>query len=43
GALTEDLIRSLAPITDFIALGEEIWAAADPVAELARLSRAMQI
>ena len=42
GALTEDLIRALSPITDFIALGEEIWTGADPVAELARLTRAMQ-
>ena len=42
GALTEDLIRALTPITDFIALGDEIWSAADPVAELARLTRAMQ-
>jgi thiamine-phosphate pyrophosphorylase len=43
GALTEDLIRQLAPITDFIALGDEIWSTADPVAELARLTRAMQL
>ncbi|MCD1626830.1 thiamine phosphate synthase [Seohaeicola saemankumensis] len=43
GALTEDLIRTLAPITDFIALGEEIWTAQDPVAELARLTSAMQL
>ncbi len=43
GALTEDLIRTLAPITDFIAMGDEIWSAADPLAALARLTRAMQI
>ena len=43
GALTEDLIRTLAPITDFIALGDEIWSAADPLVALARLTRAMQI
>jgi thiamine-phosphate pyrophosphorylase len=43
GALTEDLIRQLAPITDFVALGPEIWATDDPVTALARLSAAMQI
>jgi thiamine-phosphate pyrophosphorylase len=43
GALTEDLIRTLAPITDFIALGDEIWSAQDPVAELARLAGAMKL
>ena len=43
GALTEDLIRQLAPITDFIALGDEIWSKADPVVELARLTKAMQV
>ena len=43
GALTEELIRTLAPITDFIALGDEIWSASDPVAELLRLSGAMQV
>jgi len=43
GALTEELIRKLAPITDFIALGDEIWNGDDPVAELARLTSAMQL
>ena len=43
GALTEDLIRQLVPITDFIALGPEVWSAPDPMAALIRLSRAMEI
>ena len=41
GALTEDLMRSLAPVTDFFAIGEEIWRADDPVAALGRLVAAM--
>lgn len=41
GALTEDLIRDLAPVTDFFAVGEEIWATDDPVATLGRLIAAM--
>lgn len=41
GALTDDLVRSLAPVTDFFALGEEIWREADPVAALGRLIAAM--
>lgn len=42
GGLTEDLIRQLAPVTDFLALGEEIWRAPDPAAELGRLIAAMR-
>lgn len=42
GALTEDLIRQLAPVTDFFALGEEIWRMPDPVSELGRLIAAMR-
>ncbi|MCB1339231.1 MAG: thiamine phosphate synthase [Maritimibacter sp.] len=34
GGLTEALVRTLAPITDFLAFGEEVWSAADPVAQL---------
>ena len=34
GALTLDLIRKLAPITDFFAIGDEIWAKDDPIKEL---------
>lgn len=41
GALDEDLIRKLAPVTDFFAIGEEIWRTDDPVATLTRLSAAM--
>jgi thiamine-phosphate pyrophosphorylase len=41
GALTEDLVRDLAPVTDFFAVGEEIWNSDDPVAALARLVAAM--
>lgn len=37
GALDADLITRLLPITDFIALGPEIWGKTDPAAELARL------
>ena len=41
GALTEDLVRDFAPVTDFFAVGEEIWTAEDPVAALGRLVAAM--
>lgn len=41
GALNEAAIRDLAPVTDFFALGEEIWRMDDPAAELARLVAAM--
>ncbi len=37
GALDADIIATLTPITDFIALGTEIWASDDPVATLATL------
>jgi thiamine-phosphate pyrophosphorylase len=40
GGLTEALVRSLSPVADFIALGEEIWLADDPVAALIALARA---
>lgn len=39
GALTAALIAQLTPITDFIALGPELWSTADPVATLAELWR----
>ncbi len=35
GALDIDIIRSLAPVTDFFGIGEEIWRTDDPVAQLA--------
>ena len=41
GALTEDIIRTLTPFTDFFAIGEEIWRTDDPSATLARLLGAM--
>lgn len=34
GALTPDLVKTVAPVVDFIAVGEEIWSADDPVAAL---------
>ncbi len=37
GGLGPDLVQSLAPVTDFIAIGEEIWKAEDPDAALAAL------
>lgn len=41
GALSEAAIRDLTPVTDFFALGEEIWRMDDPAAELKRLVAAM--
>lgn len=37
GALTRDLVESFAPITDFFAVGSEIWDADDPLAALKTL------
>lgn len=37
GALTPDLIGDFAPVTDFFAIGDEIWREADAAAALARL------
>lgn len=37
GALTPELVASLAPVTDFFAVGEEIWADEDPAAAIKRL------
>ena len=37
GALNADLVRQLAPVTDFFGVGEEIWRDDDPAAALARL------
>ncbi|MDV4144185.1 thiamine phosphate synthase [Shimia sp. FJ5] len=34
GALDLEMIRTLAPVTDFFGIGEEIWRADDPVAQL---------
>jgi len=41
GALDEDLVRRLAPVTDFFAFGPEIWSAEDPAAALRDLDRAI--
>ena len=37
GALTRDLVESFAPVTDFFALGPEIWGAEDPLVALKAL------
>ena len=34
GAVDIDTARALAPVIDFLALGDEIWAADDPSARL---------
>lgn len=39
GGLTPELVTALAPVTDFFAIGEEIWASDDPVAALKALTR----
>ncbi|KAE9628478.1 thiamine phosphate synthase [Parasedimentitalea maritima] len=41
GGLTEDLVRNIAPYTDFFGIGDEIWRGDDPVAALQRLTTAM--
>ncbi|WP_370208005.1 thiamine phosphate synthase [Pararhodobacter marinus] len=38
GALTRDLVEMLAPITDFFAIGSEIWGRDDPLAALKDLT-----
>ncbi|MGH1459199.1 MAG: thiamine phosphate synthase [Paracoccaceae bacterium] len=42
GALSADIITSLAPETDFFGIGEEIWGKDDPVAALAALTAALR-
>lgn len=42
GALDEALVRRLAPVSDFFALGDEIWREADAAAALGRLIAAMR-
>lgn len=37
GALTADLVAKFGPVTDFFGIGEEIWAAEDPLASLKAL------
>lgn len=41
GALTPAIVKDLAPITDFFAIGEEIWSSDDPVKALHALTAAM--
>ena len=41
GALDAETVARLAPVTDFFAIGEEIWSDDDPVAALGRLVAAM--
>lgn len=41
GALTADVIRDLAPVTDFFGIGDEIWSAENPSQTLKALIRAM--
>lgn len=42
GGLTRELVATLAPVTDFFGIGEEIWSTDDPVAVLAPLVSAMR-
>ena len=37
GAITRDLLAHLSPVSDFVAIGPEIWSAEDPVAALTAL------
>ena len=37
GAITVDVAKALADVTDFFAIGEEIWGSDEPAAALARL------
>ena len=41
GALTRDLIAKFGPVTDFFALGPEIWSTPDPAAALGNLLTAL--
>ncbi|PUB12710.1 thiamine phosphate synthase [Yoonia sediminilitoris] len=41
GALDAELIRALAPHTDFFGIGDEIWAESDPASALRTLYQAM--
>ncbi|MEX0278799.1 MAG: thiamine phosphate synthase [Ruegeria sp.] len=41
GALTPDLIGTLAPFTDFFGIGEEIWSQDDPLSTLKTMMDAM--
>lgn len=41
GGLTEELVRSVSPYTDFFGLGDEIWNSEDPVETLRRFMAVM--
>ncbi|CUJ87955.1 thiamine-phosphate pyrophosphorylase [Ruegeria denitrificans] len=41
GGLTPELVRDLAPCTDFFGIGDEIWSQDDPLAALKALTDAM--
>lgn len=38
GAMTPAIVEALAPLTDFLAFGEEVWKSGDPVAALRELT-----
>jgi thiamine-phosphate pyrophosphorylase len=40
GGLDAERLAALSPVTDFFALGEEVWSTPDPVATLRRLAEA---
>lgn len=42
GGLNPDLVRDLAPCTDFFGIGDEIWSQDDPLAALKDLTDAMR-
>jgi thiamine-phosphate pyrophosphorylase len=41
GGLTEELVRSVSPFTDFFGLGDELWNSDDPVVTLRRFMAVM--
>ena len=41
GALNADVVRQLAPVTDFFGIGEEVWREDDAVFALGQLIAAM--
>ncbi|MGH1465421.1 MAG: thiamine phosphate synthase [Cognatishimia sp.] len=42
GALDIDIVRKLAPVTDFFGIGEEIWRCEDPAAKLQEFIQALK-
>ena len=41
GGLDAETVRALTPVTDFFAIGQEIWSTEDPLAALTQLRTAM--